>query len=151
MLSRLDDRFDSPHFTSRRRRAASYILDNAFVDGDIVKVRRLNRAGRDVCNFYERLGDMQRLRALQAESVWNSFGTLARAYWTLCEPAIENLRQKWEDPSYYKEFERLIHLGTELDREQGVGPLPQDQLHQLMDHETVVGEEASSSEEPIAP
>ena len=151
MLSRLDDRFDSPHFTSRRRRAASYILDNAFVDGDIVIVRRLNRAGRDVCNFYERLGDMQRLRALQAESVWNSFGTLALAYWTLCEPAIENLRQKWEDPSYYEEFERLIHLGTELDREQGVGPLPQDQLHQLMEHETVVGEEASSGEELISP
>ena len=151
MLSRLVDRFESPHFASRRRRAAKYILDNGFVEGAIVKVRRLNRSGWDVCNFYERLGDLQRLGALQTESVWNNFGTLARAYWALCEPAIENLRQQWEDPSYYEEFERLIRLGAELDREQGAGPRPQQQLHQLMEHETVVGEEATSSEEPITP
>jgi hypothetical protein len=153
MLSRMEERFDSPYFASRRRKAAKYILDSAFVEDDllVVKVGRLPRSAWDVCNFYETLGELQKGGALQAESVWNAFGGLARVYWTLCEPAIENLRQKWKTPVYYEEFERLVHLGSELDSEQGVGPPTREQLYRSMEKEVVVGEEATMGEEPLAP
>jgi hypothetical protein len=152
MISRMEERFDSPEFASRRRRAARYILDNAFEDGDDTgKVRRLNRSGWDVCNFFERLGELQKTGALGTEPLWSRFGLVAGVYWALCEPAIENLRETWGDPSYFEAFERLIRVGADLDREQGVGDLPQEQLRRLMEHETVVGEEATGGEEPIAP
>ena len=37
LLTRLRDRLESPHFLSRRRTAAKYLLDNVIVDGDIVE------------------------------------------------------------------------------------------------------------------
>ncbi len=48
LLTRLEDRFESPHFLSRRRAAAKYLIDNVFVDGDMVEVSRLNRAVFDI-------------------------------------------------------------------------------------------------------
>ena len=51
LLTRLRDRFESPHFLSRRRAAAKYLIDNAFVNEDLVEVERLNRAGYDALNF----------------------------------------------------------------------------------------------------
>jgi hypothetical protein len=51
LLTRLGDRFESPHFLSRRRAAAKYLIDNVFVEDDEVEVGRLNRAVFDVCNY----------------------------------------------------------------------------------------------------
>jgi hypothetical protein len=45
--TRLRDRFESPHFPSRRR-AAKCLMDNVFVDGHMVEVSRLNRAVFDI-------------------------------------------------------------------------------------------------------
>src|SRR5215203_5322834 len=59
LLTRLRDRSESPHFLSRRRAAANYLLDNSFVDGEMVEVEHLNRAVLDVCNFYEEVGELQ--------------------------------------------------------------------------------------------
>src|SRR5215216_1539787 len=128
LLTRLRDRFENPHFLSRRRAAAKYLIDNAFLDGDMVEVERLNRAVLDVCNFFEELGDLQRLGALQDESVWNSFGAIAQAYWLLCKPAIEKRRAERGDPTMYEEFERLNNLGTALDRERGIAAHSQEWL-----------------------
>ena len=141
LLTRLRDRFESPHFLSRRRAAAKYLIDNAFVDDDMVEVECLNRAVFDVCNFYEELGELQRSGALQAESVWNSFGAMAQAYWLLCKPAIERRRQERGDPTMYGEFERLNRLGADLDRERGIAAHPQEWLRRLMQDEAVIGEE----------
>ena len=68
LLTKLRDRFEGPHFLSRRRAAAKYLIENVLVD-DMVEVERLNRAVFDVCNFFEELGELQRLGALQVESV----------------------------------------------------------------------------------
>src|SRR5215212_3482822 len=74
--TKLADRLESPHFLSRRREAAKHLIDNidnALVEDDaMVEVGRFNRAACDVANFYDELGELQRLRALQAESVWAS-------------------------------------------------------------------------------
>jgi hypothetical protein len=38
LLTRLGERFESPHFLKRRRAAVKYLLDNAFVEDDSLEV-----------------------------------------------------------------------------------------------------------------
>ena len=147
LLTRLGDRFEGPDFLSRRRAAAKYLIDNVFVDDEMGEVERLNRAAYDVLNFFEELGYLQRLGALQAESVWHAFGAMAQAYWLLCKPAIEKRREERGDPTMYEDFERLNHLGAELDREQGIEPHTQGWLRRLMTDEAVIGEEHPTTTE----
>ena len=141
LLTRLRDRLESPHFLSRRRAAAKYLIENAFLDGDMVEVERLNRAVLDVCNFYEELGELQRLGALQIESVWNGFGAIAQAYWLLSKLTLEKRREERGDPAMYEDFERLNRVVTDLDRERGIAAHPQEWLRRLMTDEAVIGEE----------
>src|SRR5215203_5290084 len=102
LLTRLEDRFDSPQFLNRRRATAKYLLDNAFADDDIVEVERLNAAAWDVLDFFEELGYLQRIQTLQAASVQNNFSGYVKAYWLLCKPAIEKVREEWQDPALYE-------------------------------------------------
>jgi hypothetical protein len=147
LLTRLVDRFESPHFLSRRR-AAKHLLDNTFVEDDmVVEVERLSRAVLDVCNFYEESGKLQRLGALRAEIVWNRFGVLAQAYWLLCKPTIEKRRKERGDPAMYEDFEYLCRVGEDLDRERGISAHPQEWLRRLMAGEAVIGEESATTPE----
>ena len=141
LLTRLQDRFESPHFSNRRSVAAKYFLDNAFADDDIVEVGRLNTAVWDILDFFEGLGYLQRMQILQVESVWNTFGLPAKAYWLLCRPAIEKLREEWQNPTLYEETEYLSRLMADIDRERGVAPPTQRQLRETMEFEAVLGEE----------
>ena len=141
LLTRLADRFDSPHFLGRRRKAAKYLLDNAFAGDHVVEVPALNSAAWDVCDFYEGLAHLQRLGVFRAESVWFSFSLIALAYWPLCKPAIEKRREEWGIPTLHEEFEDLSRLMAELDREQGIEPPTQEQLRQVMEEEAVIGKE----------
>jgi len=128
MLSRLGERTDIPHFLSRRRAAANYLLDNAFVDDDVVEVERLNTAAMDVCSILEEVGEILRLGVLRAEPVWNRFGIWAQGYWSVCKPTIEKMRKEWEDPSLFEEFEYLCRVLDEMDRKRGVAPRTQQWL-----------------------
>jgi hypothetical protein len=141
LLTRMADRWEMPHFLSRRRAAAGYLLENAIVGKDMVEVPRLPRAVFDVCNFFEELGELQGLGALQDESVWNRFGAMAQAYWLVCEPSLMKRREERGDPAMYEEFERINRVGAELDREQGIEPHPHGWLRRLMEDESVVGAE----------
>jgi len=141
LLTRLADRFDSPHFLGRRRAAAKYLLDNAFADDRVVEVRALNTAAWDVCDFYEGLGHLRRLGVLMDESVWFRFGVVAQPYWLLCKPAIEKRREEWQIPGLIEEFEDLSRQMAELDRERGIEPPTQEQLRQVMEEEAVIGQE----------
>ncbi len=107
LLTRMRETFESPHFLSRRRTAAKYLLDNVLVDGGIVEARRFPRAVYDLCNFYEELGELQRSGAVQLEPVWNRFGVMAQVYWLVCEPSLKKRREERADPAMYEEFERL--------------------------------------------
>src|SRR5215210_981204 len=117
LLTRLTERSENPLFLNTRREAAKYLLDNAFKDGDVVEVERLNDAVTDVCGFFEEVGELQRLGVLRAESVWNRYGFPIQALWLLCKPAIEKKRREWETPALFEEFERLFGVMAELDRE----------------------------------
>jgi hypothetical protein len=146
LIFRYAGRFDSQSFLSSRRAAASYLLDNVFVDDDMVEVSGLNRAGWDVCGFFEELAYLQRIEALPVEALWNSFGSVTRAYWPLCKPAIEKLRQEWKSPSLYEEFEHLSRVVAELESKRGTEPPTKEYLRQVMEREAVLGEEPSGTE-----
>jgi hypothetical protein len=141
LITRMGDRWEMPHFLSRRRAAAGYLLKNAIVGEDIVEVPRLPRAVFDVCNFFEELGELQGLGALQGESVWNRFGVMAQAYWLVCEPSLMKRREERGDPAMYEEFERINRLGVEMDHERDIEPHPHDWLRRLMEDEATVGAE----------
>jgi len=141
LLTRLGERFESPHFLKRRRAAVKYLLDNAFVEDDSLEVPPLNRAAIDVCSFYDELGELQRLGVLRAELVWNRFGVLGQAYWPLCKPAIEKMREEDKEPTYFEDFEYLMRLIVDMNRERRVPAPTQERLRQTMEDEAVVGEE----------
>jgi hypothetical protein len=135
LLYRLYDRRGTPHFMGRRRAAAKYLLDNAFGEEGVVEVPYLNSALIEAIGIYETLGEMMRLGVLSARPVWSTFGFQAKAYWSLCKPGIEKMREEWEAPALYEDFEYLCRLGAELDREEGIPDFTQEQLRQLMEEE----------------
>ena len=145
MLTRLGERTDVPHFLSRRREAAKYLLDNAFVDDAVVEVERLNAAAMDVCTVLEEVGEMLRLEVLRAEPVWNRFGIWAQGYWSVCKPTIEKMREQEEDPSLFEEFEYLCQVLDEMDRKRGVAPRTQEWLRRFIEDEACIGEDRPSA------
>jgi hypothetical protein len=147
LLTRTADRFESSHFRSRRRAAARYLLDNAFVEDEKVKMEPFTREAADVAGVFEDLGYLQRLGVLRAESVWNRFGKVTQVYWSLCKPAIEKLREDWKAPELFTEFEQLSRLMAELDRERGSAAPTQEILHQYMEYEAVIGQEPPTTTE----
>ena len=147
LLIRMEDRFESSHFRSRRRAAARYLLDNAFVEDEKVEMEPFTRAAADVGGIFEDLGYLQGLGVLRAQSVWNRFGKVTQVYWSLSKPAIEKLREDWKAPELFTEFERLGRLLAELDRERGIAAPRQEILHQYMEYEAVIGEESPTTAE----
>jgi hypothetical protein len=115
----MQGRYDSQLFISRRSAVATYYLDNAYVGDDMVGVERLNEDAIDVCDFFEGLGYLQGIDVLSVKSVWNVFGSDLQVHWALCKPAIEKVREAWQDPNLYEEFERLSRLMADMDRERG--------------------------------
>ena len=140
LIFRYAGRFDSQTFLSSRRAAASYLLDNVFVDDGMVEVSSLNRAAWDVCAFFEEIAYLQRIEALPVEALWNSFGSVTRAYWPLCKPAIEKLRQEWKSPALFEEFEGLSRVVAELESKRGIEPPTKEYLREVMEREAVLGE-----------
>jgi hypothetical protein len=146
LLIRLQDRFDSPHFLSRRRAAAKWFLENVLVDDDIVEVERVDKAVWDMLDFFEELGYLQRIGAVQVEPVRINFGWYAQAYWLLCKPALQKLREEWEDPALYDEIDYLGRLVSDIDRERGIKAPTQGQLRETMEYEAFLGKEFPTTE-----
>ena len=138
LLSRLADRFESPHFLGRRRAAAKFLLEHAFVEDDIVVMRQLHPALREVGNFFERMGLYYRLDALPSEAV-ELFGGWVEAYWRASEPTVVRIRQEWHQPGIYEEWEYLKQMA--VDGPNGE-PLDYEHLRIVLEAESVVGEES---------
>jgi hypothetical protein len=142
LLGRLRDRFESRYFLSRRRLAAKYATDGFATEGDIAQAGRFNRAAYAVANFFEDLGYLQRIGALREETVYHSFGIMARTYWTLYGNAIREMREEHGDPEIFVDFERLDRLLADLERERGIEPVTQARVLRIMKDEAIIGEES---------
>jgi hypothetical protein len=144
LLTRLENRFQSPSFLARRRSAARHIMDAFFADEGTVEAGGFNRASYDVANFFEEVGYFYRSGVLQAESVWHTFGMAARVYWAAYGPTVRKMREEQDDPTVYEDFERLDRLVSDLSGERGMPPPTREQLRRIMEDETVIGQEEPS-------
>lgn len=144
LIIRLRDRFDSPSFLRSRREAARFLLNNAFAEGEVPSLST-NNAAMTVCNLFDEVGQLHKLGVLSDETVWNSASDWSQAYWLLCEPAIEKMRQEWKNPALYAGFERLSGLMADMDRERGLAPPTRERLRQIM---VMEAEAATAGEAP---
>ena len=142
LLSRLTERFVIPHLLSLRSAAAKHLLENApFVEDDMAEVPPLDIATQYVCDYYEEVGEMLRVGVLRPEPVWSRFGYMAQAYWLLCKPSIEKMREEWQQSALYEDSEYLYRVCADLDRKRGIAAHPQEHLRQIMEDEVVITEE----------
>jgi hypothetical protein len=146
LLHKMQDRFNSQLFISKRSAAARYFLDNAFVDDRMVGVERLNEAATDLCEFFEHLAYLQRVRALSATSVWNVFGSAVCIHWKLWKPGVERMREAWQDPTIYEQFEQLARLLEDMNHERGIPDPTPEVLRQGLE-EAAMGEEPPTTTE----
>jgi hypothetical protein len=120
-----------------------FLLQNAFAEDGAGEVPPLstNNAAMTVCNCFEEIGDLQRIGVLSDETAWNNASHWSQAFWLLCKPAVEKMRQEWENPALYAQFERLSRLMAEMDRERGIAPPTPERLRQIMAMEAATAEE----------
>ena len=145
LLTRLEDRFQSPRFLERRRDAAGHAMGAFFAEDGTIQAGAFDRASYDVANFFETVGYLQRSGVLRAESVWHTFGMAARVYWAAYAPTARKMREEQNDPTVYEDFERLDRLVTDMSGERGMPPPTREQLRRIMQDETVVGQEGPSA------
>jgi hypothetical protein len=141
LLTRMADRIESSHFRSRRRAAARYLLNNAFVGDDIVELPSVPSALGEVCDFFEEVGELLRQGILRAETVWTRYGLAAQAYWLVCKPTIGKRREEWEEAALYEEFEYLCRVVAEQDRKRGIPVPTQERVRQFMEGQATIDEE----------
>jgi hypothetical protein len=147
LLTRLEDRFQSPGFLGWRRSAARHVVGAFFAEDGTIEAGVFDRASYDVANFFEEVGYLHRRGVLRAESAWHTFGLPARVYWAAYGPTVYKMRQEQEDPTVYEDFERLERLVADFSSERGMPPPTREQLRRIMEDETVIGEEPSPSTE----
>ncbi len=145
LLSRLQERIYSPQYRSTSKAAAKYLLDNAFVDDDVVEMERLNTAAMEACNFFEEVGEMHRLGVLRDVSVWNRYSVSAQSYWCVCKPTLEKMREEMDDPTMWEDFEHLCRTMAEMDRKRGIAPLTPEWLRKFLEWDATMDEEPSTT------
>lgn len=141
LILKLDERFGSESFLETRRRASLYIKDQFFLGDGPPRVEYLNNAGADVLNFMETLGYLVKHEAIDIESVWERFGHFSMLYWTVCEPAVRNVREKQKSPWVWQECENLNAkmIRFVYDRYGDTLTFPQEYLRGFVEAEAVIG------------
>ena len=152
MMLKLQDRWDSPFFRDRKRKAANYLKAHFFTDdGGLLDVQHIDENIESLLGIFEMLGALVKQGVLRAETVWHQFGVRVRQYWALYQPAIEKIREDLRDPTLLEDFERLEALMADIDRQHGVGEeyLTKQQLRRTDEAESkaLATEEAPTQEE----
>jgi hypothetical protein len=157
LLMRLEDIFSGPRFLESRRRAAKHVIDNFFIsDDDILEIeehRHLSPAAFEIFNFFEQMGYLTRIGALEEESVDHFFGWWIRMYWALYSRVIERSRQEFGEPEILNDFELLNRLVLDVARQRGANPgiittgaITKADLRMFVEFEAVAGEERPTKE-----
>jgi hypothetical protein len=107
----------------------------------MLEVERLNDAAIDLCGFFEYLAYLQRIDAVSAISVWNVFGAEVCKHWKLWKPGIERIREEWQNPALYEQFEQVSHLLDAMNHERGIPEPTQEVLRQGLVEEATMGDE----------
>ena len=95
LATKLDEKFNRPDLKSSRKAAAHALLTNTDLE-----------ATEDVLDFFETVGLLMRLEALNAEMVHNTFFHWANLYWTAAKDYVM-MRRKDTSASLWADFEVL--------------------------------------------
>jgi len=109
-LRKEDDRFRSDKLVRRRSDLAKVLLQTP-EDFD-----RIDAYADYVLDFFEDLGLILRRRLAPAFLVWSTSAYYVLRYWAVVLPYIRWVRDTYEDPSYYTEFEYLHRVMMKLER-----------------------------------
>jgi len=99
ILSRLDDRFESPEFRAIRRSAAQYLLDPADAG------QTGEESVRAILNFFETLAYLFKHHAVGANMVWHYYGSWLLPYYVASKDVIAKYQH--DDPNCYRETAAL--------------------------------------------
>jgi hypothetical protein len=151
MLTKLEDRWESPAFLDIKRKVADHVKEHFFTaDGGLLDVEHMDVNAESVLGIFELLGDFVSQGLVRAETVWHRFGWHVRQYWALYQPAIEKMREEYKGPTLFEDFERLEALMADLDRQHGVGDeyITNQQLRRTVEGESkaLATEEAPTQE-----
>ena len=156
LLIRLEDIFGGPRLLESRRRVAKHVIDNFFVRDDILEIEEFGQVSRpafDIFNFFEQMGHLTRIGAVEAESVDHLFGWWIRCYWALYSPAILKSRQEMGEPEGLKDFELLNQTVLDVARQRGANPgtnttgdITKADLRMFVEYEAAAGEERPPKE-----
>ncbi|HTT16242.1 MAG TPA: hypothetical protein VMH49_02625 [Thermoplasmata archaeon] len=108
----LRERFDGPHMRGARRALAA----------DLLEGKREDLSSVEVVTFFELVGTLTHHEALEAELVWEAFGTWVGAYYVgIRHPVdrVERIRTDLGDPLIFHEFEWLYRRMLTLDVRHG--------------------------------
>jgi hypothetical protein len=108
----LRERFDSPHMRAARRHLSQRLLAQAHDDISSV----------EVVTFFELVGTLTHRGVLEAELVWEAFGSWVFAYyWAIRNPEdlVAKIRRDLGDPLIFHEFEWLHTKVISLDVHHG--------------------------------
>lgn len=113
----LRERFDGGRMRAARRHLSERLL----------KQEHHDIASMEVVTFFELVGTLTHRNVLDADLVWEAFGTWATAYYLgIRQPVdlVAQLRQDLEDPLVFHEFEWLYRRLREIDQDHGVASTP---------------------------
>lgn len=123
----LRERFDSTRMRRARRHLSTRLLEHRYED--ITSV--------EVATFFELVGTLTRRRVLEAELVWEAFGTwISSYYWAIRNPVdmIGKVREDLKDPLVFHEYEWLYNRILSIDRHMGSAPVTDPQVLQTESH-----------------
>lgn len=100
-LRREDDRFCSSKMCQYRHDLAEILL---ITPNDYEKI---NEHADDVLSYFEDLGLLSRKKIAPIYFVWAMNSYYIIRYWAALEKHIKWIRKKYEDDTYYEDFERL--------------------------------------------
>ncbi|HYB63105.1 MAG TPA: hypothetical protein VEE86_01615 [Thermoplasmata archaeon] len=104
----LRERFDSAHMRAARRHLSARLLAHAHDDISSV----------DVVTFFELVGALTHHGVLDAELVWEAFGSwIVAYYWAIRHPddLVRKTREELHDPLVFHEFEWLHDTVVSID------------------------------------
>lgn len=136
LVLKREDKFDSPEFRKIRSSASNSILNGTTIEKF--------KEAEDVFDFFETIGYFVKHKALDREIVWHTFYHWVHLYWSAGKEYILIFRQKYDDPTYWEDFEclhnTLLKIQESKTRNQEPEILSQEKIIEFLNDELLNSE-----------
>ena len=70
--------------------------------------KSLNFMEGQIAGFFEELAIYEQKKIISFDFIWNMYSYYITGYWTLLEPKVKDFRKRYQDDSWYENFESLL-------------------------------------------